>query len=82
MKPLRPPDVKRPGSAPARPGREIGSLRGRASDDSTPTRPFRVVVVGINRSREWGKYAEREEAERNARQLRRHGFDARLVVAS
>ena len=39
----------------------------------------RAVIIRGSREREWGRYATRDDAEIAARQLRRHGFDARVT---
>ena len=81
----RPPDVDRPGSAAAQPGRESDHLGRRIEVKDSPAtpiaqRPFAVVIRGTRR-REWGRYATSIQADDQARALQKHGFDARAETA-
>lgn len=50
---------------------------------SAPTddRPFVVVVAGAKR-REWGRYRTEGDAKATCQVLRRHGFDAQVIVGA
>jgi hypothetical protein len=79
---IAPPDVKRPESAAARSGRESGSLGRRADRKSTASRPYRVIVIALDRRCEWGRFSTRDEADRIAARLRVHCMAAVVEVAA
>jgi hypothetical protein len=85
---MRPPDVKRPNRAAARPGREAdspdGRIYGNHSANPRPrpkiTRPYVVIVRLWNRSNEYGKYATFAEADAEVAKLRKLDFRAEWAM--
>jgi hypothetical protein len=75
---MRPPDKRKPRHANAAGLPESGSLGRRAEAKSSTARPYRVMVVALDRAAEWGRFTTLEEAERIAARLRVHAMDARV----